>query len=185
MHILPQLRKLERKYARELVVIGVHSAKFPGEQATEAVQQAVLRLAVGHPVVNDKDFRVWQEYAVRAWPTLMFIDPNGKVVGRHEGEFPIEGMDQAIATMVAEFERDGSLDRRPLSFTAERENAPDRPLFFPGKLLADAAGGRLFVADSGHHRVLEVGLADGQVRRIFGGGQAGLVDGTAEEACFN
>lgn len=185
MHILPQLRKLERKYARELVVIGVHSAKFPGEKATEAVHQAVLRLAVGHPVVNDRDFRVWQEYSVRAWPTLMFIDPRGKVIGRHEGEFPIEGMDQAIAAMIAEFERDGSLDRRPLSFTAEREQSPDRPLFFPGKLLADPAGGRLFVADTGHHRILELGLADGAPRRVYGGGEPGLVDGASETVQFN
>lgn len=185
MHLLPQLRKLERKYSRELVVIGVHSAKFPHEQATEAVRQAVVRLSVGHPVVNDKEFRVWQAYAVRAWPTLMFIDPRGKVIGRHEGEIPAERLDRLIAEMVAEFEADGSLDRRPLSFTVEREKAPDRPLFFPGKLLADAATGRLFVADSGHHRVLELPLEGGTPRRVFGSGAPGLADGPAAEARFN
>ena len=182
--MLPQLRKLERKWAAELVVIGIHSPKFFGEQDTEAVHRAVERLAVGHPVVNDRDFRVWQEYAVRAWPTLMFVDPRGKVIGRHEGEFPLEGMDQAIGAMVAEFERDGSLDRRPLSFTTRQETSPDRPLYFPGKLLADPEGGRLFVADTGHHRVLEADLESGQVRRTFGTGQPGLADGPAGEAAF-
>jgi hypothetical protein len=185
MHVLPQLRKLERKWARELVVIGVHSAKFPGEKSTEAVRHAVERLAVGHPVVNDVDFRVWQEYACRAWPTLMFIDPAGRVIGRHEGEFPLEGLDQAIGQMVAEFDAAGLLDRRPLSFTAERENAPDRPLLFPGKQLADPPGGRLFVADTGHHRVLEVGLEDGRILRAFGSGEPGMADGSAETASFN
>ncbi len=28
------------------------------------------------------DFQVWQQYACRAWPTLMFIDPLGKVIGK-------------------------------------------------------------------------------------------------------
>ena len=69
-------------------MIGVHSAKFPGEKETEAVRQAVRRLGVEHPVVNDRDFRIWQEYAVHAWPTLMFVDPRAKVMGRHDPEVP-------------------------------------------------------------------------------------------------
>ncbi|HXG12556.1 MAG TPA: thioredoxin-like domain-containing protein [Gemmataceae bacterium] len=184
LHVLPQLRRLERKYAQELVVIGVHSAKFPNERATEMVRHAVARLAVGHPVVNDRDFHVWQAYAVRAWPTLMFIDPRGKVIARHEGEFDPDQMDRAIATLLTAFERDGSLDRRPLSFTTHQEREPDRPLFFPGKVLADAAGGRLFVADSGHHRVVELSL-EGQLRRVFGSSEPGLADGDAAAARFN
>jgi sugar lactone lactonase YvrE len=177
------LRKLERKYPHELVVIGVHSPKFPGEQETEAVAQAVRRLSVGHPVINDRDHRVWREYAVRCWPTLMLIDPRGKVIGLHEGEFAPEEMNGALSALVEESDRAGRLDRRPLSFTAAKENEPNRPLFFPGKVLADAAGKRLFVADTGHHRVLELSL-DGKVRRVFGSGTAGLDDGDPPSARF-
>src|SRR5215212_11014693 len=81
MHVIPDLKKLERKYANELVVIGVHSAKFAGERETGNIRQAILRYEIEHPVVNDKDMTVWQQYAVRGWPTLMLIDPAGKVVG--------------------------------------------------------------------------------------------------------
>jgi sugar lactone lactonase YvrE len=176
------LRKLERKYSRELVVIGVHSPKFPGEKETEAVAQAARRLSVGRPVVNDRDQRVWRAYAVRCWPTLMLIDPRGKLIGLHEGEFALEEMDAALSRMIGEFDRAGALDRRPLSFTAARENEPDRPLFFPGKVLADAAGKRLFVADSGRHRILELSL-DGRVRRTFGG-TPGFEDGDPQSARF-
>ena len=70
--MLPQLRKLERKWSRELAVVGVHSPKFLSERESASVRAAILRLEVGHPVVNDRDFRIWQAYAVRAWPTLMF-----------------------------------------------------------------------------------------------------------------
>lgn len=181
---MPQLRKLERKYARELVVIGVHSAKFPAEKETKALRLAVRRLGVEHPVVNDRDFRVWQEYAVHAWPTLMFIDPHGKVMGRHEGEFDLKAVEQVLTEMVAEFDGDGSLDRRPLSF-GEIGGEAGELLSFPGKLLADTTGNRLFVADTGHHRIVEAALPDGKIERVFGGGASGWADGDSTEARFN
>ena len=89
MHVFPQLRKLEEKYSSELAVVGVHSAKFDAEKATQNVRQAILRYEIEHPVVNDAGFEVWRQYAVRAWPTLMFVDPAGKVIGKHEGEIQL------------------------------------------------------------------------------------------------
>jgi len=176
------LRKLERKYSRELAVIGVHSPKFTAEQDPESVRQAILRLNVGHPVVNDRDFRVWQSYAVRAWPTLMFIDPQGKVIGKHEGEFVLEEFDRVIGEMVEEFDAKGWIDRRPLDLVHGRPSE-ETPLRFPGKLLADEADGRLVIGDTGHNRVIVAGM-DGAVLRVIGGGTAGFEDGPAEAACF-
>lgn len=177
------MRRLERKWHRELVVVGVHSPKFIAEQDTESVRQAILRLNVGHPVVNDRDFQVWRAYAVRAWPTLMFIDPRGRVIGRHEGEAPFEALDRVIGEMVESFATAGILDREPLDLTRQ-EPLPATPLVFPGKVLADEARGRLFISDTGHHRVVEAAL-DGEVQRVIGSGQPGLGDGAAETAAFN
>jgi len=177
------LRRLERKWSRELVVIGVHSPKFIAEKETEGVRQAILRLNVGHPVVNDRDFRVWQTYAVRAWPTLMFIDPAGRVIGKHEGEFPLEPFDRLIAEMVAEFDGAGALDRSPVELAVDGA-AVETPLRFPGKLLADEAGRRLIVSDTGHHRIVVAGL-DGTVPRVIGSSVPGLGDGPAESASFD
>lgn len=181
--MLPQLRRLERKWSRELAVVGVHSPKFVAERDAEAVRHAIERLNVGHPVINDRDFAVWQAYAVRAWPTLMFVDPAGKVIGRHEGEFPLEPFDRLIADMVAEFDARGLLDRRPLDRAA---GAPEDtgPLRFPGKVLADERRGLLAVADTGHDRVVLADL-DGRVRRVVGAGEAGLADGPADRARFH
>ena len=181
--MLPQLRKLERKYARELAVVGVHTPKFTTERETEAVRQAILRLNVGHPVVNDRDFSVWQQYAVRAWPTLMFIDPAGKVIGKHEGELPLAAFDELLAEMVEEFDAAGLLDRRALDVAADA--APSNtPLLFPGKILADERSGRLFVSDTGHHRIVVADL-DGAVRQIIGKGVPGRTDGVATAASFS
>ena len=94
----------EEKYADELVVVGVHSAKFSAEKDYENVRKAVLRYEIEHPVVNDKDFQVWQQYGARAWPTLMFIDPEGKVLGKHEGEFAVSDLDSLLSKMIDEYD---------------------------------------------------------------------------------
>ena len=183
MNIFPQLRKLEEKYANELAVVGVHSAKFNAEKATDNVRRAVMRYEIEHPVVNDAEFTVWQQYAVRAWPTLMFIGPDGRLVGKHEGEFPIEALDNVLANMVEEYDRSGDLDRRPLDFALEIEKERlARPLSFPGKAVATERG--LFVSDSNHNRIVWTDT-NGEVRAVIGSGESGLKDGGPTEAMFN
>nr|MCU0281261.1 redoxin domain-containing protein [Acidimicrobiia bacterium] len=56
IHIIPDLERLEAEYAEELVVIGVHSAKFDNEGETENLRRIVVRYGLEHPVVNDADF---------------------------------------------------------------------------------------------------------------------------------
>ncbi len=182
MHIFPQLRRLERKYANELMVIGVHSAKFPNEKDKDNLYNAVKRYELEHPVINDAEFQVWQEYACRAWPTLMFIDPEGKVIGKHEGELSYPDFDRLIGGMVEEFDRQGWLTRQPVAYTRERE--PETALSFPGKVLADGAGDRLFIADSNHNRIVVASL-DGAVKTVIGSGVEGLEDGDFASARFN
>ena len=184
MHVFPQLRKLEEKYANEIVVIGVHSAKFTAEKDTHNVRKAILRYDIEHPVANDSDFAIWQTYTVRAWPTLMFVNPQGKIIGKHEGEITFDAFDGVIADMVQEFDEQGQIDRRPLVFKLEKEKEWERPLSFPGKVLADAASDRLFIADSNHNRIVVASL-DGNVTQIIGNGERGLVDGGFDEAAFN
>ena len=178
------MRKLEKKYADELVVVGVHSAKFNAEKSTQNVRQAILRYEIEHPVVNDVDFKVWHKYSVRAWPTLMFIDPEGKIIGRHEGEVAFDTFDGVVGEMVRQFDGRGLFNRSPLVFKSEREKETDGPLSFPGKVLAHAGSGRLFIADSNHHRLVVADM-EGRVHYVIGGGEAGLLDGGYEEAQFN
>ena len=164
------------------MVIGVHSAKFPNEKEKENLYKAVKRCELEHPVVNDAEFQVWQEYACRAWPTMMFIDPEGKVIGKHEGEMSYEDMDRLLGQMVAEFDEQGQLDRKPVAIAREPE--PTTPLSFPGKVLADETGDRLFIADTNHNRIVVASLA-GKVTALIGSGEEGLADGDFSSALFN
>ena len=182
MHVFPQLRKVEAKYADELVVIGVHSAKFPNEKYADNVLLAAQRYELTHPIVNDAEFEVWRQYACRAWPTLMFIDPEGKVIGKHEGELPYEAFDDLLGRMIAEFDAAGKIDRRSLGLKPEA--VEESTLAFPGKVLADAPGNRLFIADTNHNRIVVTDL-DGQTQAVIGSGTEDFVDGDYAAAAFN
>ena len=182
MHVFPQLRKVEAKYADELVVIGVHSAKFPNEKYADNVLLAAQRYELKHPIVNDAEFEVWRQYACRAWPTLMFIDPEGKVIGKHEGELPYEAFDDLLGRMIAEFDAQGKIDRRSLGITPDAVD--ESTLAFPGKVLADGPGNRLFIADTNHNRIVVTDL-DGQTQAVIGCGAEDFTDGDYATAAFN
>jgi DNA-binding beta-propeller fold protein YncE len=185
MHVIPDLQRLEEKYPHELVVIGVHSGKFSAERLTDNIRAAILRYGVTHPVVNDRDMRIWDAYGVQAWPTQVLIDPDGNMVYKRVGEGVFNAMDGRIAELVEQFGAEGRLDRTPLRLTPESGGAPSAMLSFPGKVLADAESGRLFIADSGHNRILVVVLADGRLERTIGSGKRGFESGQAAMASFS
>lgn len=184
-HVAAELAWLEERYRGEpLVVVGCHSAKFPGETSVEAVRDAVLREGIEHPVVIDREFDIWRRFGVRAWPTLVLIAPDGRVLGQVSGEGQVAVLDVLIEQALDLYHGlpDTFVDR-PLPLRLERERELPRELRYPGKLLADAERERLWVADSGHHRVLELDL-EGRFVRQFGAGEPGLDDGDAHEARF-
>ena len=185
IHVIPDLKRLEAKYPNELVVIGVHSAKFSTEQETENIRQAIRRYELEHPVINDAGFRLWRQYGVRAWPTIALVDPNGKIVGVRSGEGVYDAFDSIIAEMVNYFGERGELDRTPLNLETELETAPSTLLRFPGKIVADEAGDRLYISDSNHNRIVVATLSDGRVLHTVGSGETGFDDGPAESATFD
>lgn len=184
MHILPDLKRLETKYADQLVVIGVHSAKFPNERESDNLRQAILRYDVGHPVVNDREFRIWRQYGVRAWPTLVLIDPEGYVVGGISGEGHYDTLDRVIAALVNEHRARGTLKEGPMPRILEKSRFVAPVLSFPGKVLADPQRDRLFIADSGHNRIV-ITTKTGKVLDVAGTGEEGATDGTFDQATFN
>jgi thiol-disulfide isomerase/thioredoxin len=183
MHIIPDLKRLEKKYPNELVVIGVHSAKFENEKDTENIRRIILRYEIEHPIVNDADFNIWRAYAVDAWPTRYLIDPAGYVIGRLSGEGGYEALDKAIGDSIAEFRKRGELNEAPLKLVLEKAKVGDLPLAFPGKVIADEKTDRLFIADSDHNRIVITKL-DGTLIEVIGNGPHGMASGPFAEATF-
>lgn len=165
-----------------MVVVGVHSPKFTAEQETENVRKACIRLNLEHPVVSDPTMRMWSEYGVRAWPTLMFVDPTGRVIGKHEGEILAEEFEPVLVGMIREFSDRGTLNAEPLH--SKPVSPPVGQVLFPGAVLADERSGRLFIADSGHNCILVADL-EGRVHMTVGSGERGLCDGGPNQAHFD
>jgi hypothetical protein len=189
------LRRLQQRFPEQLVIIGVHSPKFSSEGSTANIRKAVLRLGIRHPVVNDAGFKIWNAYNVHAWPTVALIDPRGKIAVQKSGEIDAQEFIPTIEAMLQEFEREGLLEQVPLDAQPESKARPEHVLAFPSKVLA-TGDGRLYVSDSGHHRVLELmlepqepeqdeALPRAEICRVFGSGVAGLQNGAGQEAQFN
>jgi len=184
VHLLPQLRELETRYRYDLVVIGVHTAKFPAERDDRHLAAAVERLEIEHPVVNDVEFSIWHAYAVRAWPTLMFIDPTGQVIARHEGELGGTDLTELLDALLIEFRDAGKLRSGPLpGLSLFDVKKPTGELAFPGGIVVDGSTNRLYIANTNNHLILDTTL-DGVVRRSVGSGRAGFSDGHFQTAEF-
>ncbi|MBS0263013.1 MAG: redoxin domain-containing protein [Planctomycetes bacterium] len=184
MHVLPDLAMLEKKYDKQLVVIGVHSAKFSNEKETENIRRAILRYEISHPVINDSDMLVWQKFRVNSWPTLVLIDPEGYYCGYVSGEGNGEVLDKVIGRLIAYHRHKKTLDESPVRFDLERDKLKAAPLKFPGKLLADPEGKRLFISDSNHNRIVVASL-DGKLLDVIGSGGLGRNDGSYTTATFD
>ncbi len=183
-HVIPDLEKLEAKYPKSLVIIGVHSAKFATEGNTQHIAAIVQRYGLKHPVVNDRDMQIWNEYGATGWPTLTLIDPAGNVVGQVSGEGHYALLDRVVGTLSQDFAQRHALNTKPMWFTGLAEKMPAGPLLYPGKVLADAKGGRLFIADSNHNRIVVTTL-EGKVLSVIGDGKPGLKDGVYGKAEFH
>jgi thiol-disulfide isomerase/thioredoxin len=164
LHVLEELRPLEERFADVLTVVGVHSPKFVHEADHDAVVAAVERYAVHHPVLDDPDLTTWKQYAVRAWPTLVLVDPEGYVVHVASGEGHVEGIGRLLVQLVEEHETKGTLRRGDSPYAPLPPTASE--LSYPGKALS-LPDGRLLVSDSSHDSVV---ILDGDtvVRRYAG-----------------
>ncbi len=185
IHVIPDLKRLEAEYPDELVVIGVHSAKFDTEAETDNIRQIIMRYDLEHAVVNDSEFAVWRQWGAQAWPTLALVDPAGNVVGGHSGEGVYRIFEPVIASLVAEFDGRGEIDRSSIDLSLEKEAVADTVLSFPGKVLADPSGRRLFIADTNHHRIIVADAGTGEVLDVAGTGTRGFRDGPFTEARFD
>ncbi len=184
MHVLPELKKLEQAFPNNVVVIGVHSGKFDTEHDAQSIRQAIMRYEIEHPVVNDADLKIWNRYGVSSWPSLRVIDPEGNLVATHSGEIDFATLASFFKQNLPYYRDRGLLNEHPVHFKLERDAAAQTPLRYPGKLLADEPGGRLFIADSNHNRIVVISL-DGKVQAVIGTGSIGKTDGDFTTAQFN
>lgn len=186
IHILPDLHQLEKRHSVQdgLVIVGVHSAKFPNEKVLDNIRSAVLRYDICHPVVNDSEARLWHELEVSCWPTLVLLGPRGNLLFSLVGEGHHDRLMLFADCALQHYGAQGLLKPHAVGIKLYRDSLPPSILSFPGKVAYDNISNRLAIADTGHHRVLLVS-STGNLLHVVGGPESGRQDGGLTEASFN
>jgi DNA-binding beta-propeller fold protein YncE len=186
LNTVPILRRIQETWRDKLVVIGVHSPKYPAERDPAIVANALARYGIEHPVVHDPELALWSHYGISGWPTLVFIDPDGMVLGDLQGEPCETRFISGIGEMLRRWPACGA--RRAATLAPVRPASPaSGSLRFPVKikpLPTATAERRWAVADSGHHQVV---VFDDNGREIarYGCGTPGFIDLDGAHSAFN
>lgn len=185
LHVLPLLRRIEERFGDEVVIIAVNSPKYPAERDPASVERAIQRCGIRHPVLHDPDLQHWRKYGICGWPTLVFIDPHGRILGDLPGEPAADKLLVGVGEMIRHWRgtSPGRPPALPLSVAAE----PASRFRFPAKIkpLRRAGQPTLWaIADAGHNQVV---LCDdrGRELRRFGCGEPGFVDLCGDRCAFN
>jgi len=102
LRTLPYIRAWAKKYAPQLVLIGVHTPEFPFEHDLENVRRAVRQLGIDYPIAVDNDYAIWRAFDNRYWPALYFLDTRGRVRHQHFGEGEYEPSERMIQRLLAD-----------------------------------------------------------------------------------
>ena len=100
---LPYVKKLDADFrAQGLVTIGVHTPELAQERDLANVRKAVARLGVTYPVPVDPDFRIWERFGNRYWPSIYIFDRQGKLRYHWDGEGDYEKQRALVQQLLAE-----------------------------------------------------------------------------------
>lgn len=163
-------------------MIGVHSPKFRAERDPARLADAIARYGITHPVIHDPDMTLWHQYVVRGWPTLVFVSPDGRVLGQHAGEPDVGRLVEVVRELLGEAQAEGSLV--PAALDLAPAAAAGGRLRFPGKIKrVPGPAARWAVADAGHDQIVLLDDAGAELAR-YGTGEPGFDDGPAAVASF-
>ncbi|MBA3953859.1 redoxin domain-containing protein [Candidatus Dependentiae bacterium] len=185
IHIIPELHKLEKEFGNALTIIGVHSAKFTNEKDQETIKAAIIKYGIEHPVINDSDFHLWNLFGIRGWPTLILLNPKGRIEEVYGGEGHTQELQQAIQSLIKQY--GDRINTTPLPLELEATKQSPHSLNFPSKLeYVPNFDGQplLFISDSSNNRILGV-RPSGELSLSIGSGISGADDGSFNQTQFN
>jgi sugar lactone lactonase YvrE/thiol-disulfide isomerase/thioredoxin len=178
-NILHDLAQIQRRWPDAVSVLAIHLPKFNAEQDAKLLGEAVTRLDIGFPVANDREWITWQHYAAHSWPSMVLIDGKGRHVADFVGDDQTAALETRISAMLESATPAGS---KPGALKAKARSKVFSTLNAPSGLAI--AKGLLYIADAGHHRILECAL-DGRIIREFGNGVPLFLDGSAADSSFH
>jgi thiol-disulfide isomerase/thioredoxin len=103
LRTLPYLEAWDARYRRAgLTVVGVHTPEFGFEHDAGNVADAVRRLGIRYPVVQDNRRATWDAYGNQYWPADYLVDARGRVRFTAFGEGDYGRTEAAIRSLLEE-----------------------------------------------------------------------------------
>lgn len=120
---LPYTLEWDRRYREHgLVTLGVHSPRHPFTGKEGALEAALERLSIEHPVADDAQYALWHDYGCEGWPSLFLWGRGGALKWFHFGEGEYEATELAIQAELA-----GSKGAEGMPAVMEPLRATDAP----------------------------------------------------------
>ncbi|MEM0201302.1 MAG: redoxin domain-containing protein [Candidatus Micrarchaeaceae archaeon] len=165
IHMIPILERIQDKYKNEkVVIIGVHSPKFKTEKNRDNVYEAVQRYKIKHPVILDKNMKIWKSYGVNAWPTFVIINPTGKIIAKFSGEISYKNFENGLEQIIKKY--DNTFSKK--MFCPEFKNFQNKSILrYPSKIDINKKTQQIVISDSGNNRVLILDK-NGKILHSFG-----------------
>ena len=190
LHVMPEIKKLEQEFGNKLTVVGVHSGKFNNEKKIDGIRKAVLKHDISHPVVNDADFKIWKSFGVKSWPTMILLDPNGRITKTYEGEVSGSIIREDVKKLVKKYKY--NLSHSALPIVLEKNKMVNYVLKFPAKIKFArdfsykniSKTNALIISNTGKNNIMITSL-NGKSLLEIGSGSVGFEDGDFNTASFN
>lgn len=181
IQVLKNLNELQKKYPKELVVLGIHSPKFSNEKEIEYLRQEVISKNIEFAIGNDLNLATWSSYEMNSWPSFVLISSKGKITGKISGEKVFPSIEESILNQKKYFQID---EKKEFKLELEKDKLPDRLLSFPSKIVLNPKGNEIYISDTNHHRILRIDIDTREILDVVGG-ISGFEDGVFSEVKFN
>ncbi|MFT6333175.1 MAG: thiol-disulfide isomerase/thioredoxin, partial [Lentimonas sp.] len=187
---ISEVKKLKKEFSDNLTVIGVHSAKFNNQKDSNNIKKAILKYDISNLVINDSNLKIWEDFKISSWPTLVLLNPQGEVVKKYENKISIKEVRKDVLKLAEKYRYE--INKNSLPIVLERNKAISHILKFPSEIefaqdfsyLDMKKTNALIISNTGKNKIIFTNL-DGKILLEIGSNEEGFQDGFIDNAKFN
>lgn len=95
-----KLAKLYQPYG--LQVFFAHAPEFPFSMSSDYVEKISKNLGIEDQVILDNQFKLWDKYDVKSWPTKVLLDSEGRLSSKWAGEGRMYETESQIQKLISQ-----------------------------------------------------------------------------------
>lgn len=179
---LQSLLQWAEHYREPMLFCVIYSPKFPREGEEEVVQHFVAAHCAEVPVFVDTEGSFAFYHQIQQEPAIVIYDPLGRRRFVGAGDIDLKASHELCLGLMKQALAAKKI-RGSHSLLLRKYSPPIGLLNHPSRILVDRKGERLFIADSGGHRLLQCDLT-GKIQQVMGSGQAGDQTGSLSQTQF-